>query len=431
GNNCAQMIGVDLKLLACCTTIGCCAIGGYTAYKNRRRLPHPSEIEVIGKAFLLCGCHNHEKFDLLTEIHEIKQAPLSSKCLVEVVCGRFDAQTQPAKEKNGTCSVHERLSLHVRQCDNWLKISTYKKGIISNELLGMVNLEVVQDLIQQGFPKRRWYTLSKEGRSTLRIQVSFHKLDTDNVSLGELPLSPLVQQALLHAQYQAESEGKKVEIDIEEMGELEQLRFFSKVLEGPLQKMKFFGNQWENLYFKAVERSEEIWQWQYWNSKQSCQEGGKCVGVLPFLAISLVLPDQYDRACFYVKYHDVNGAHDMFLRRVDRDRNIWSEGLYEFIEKLRAFLDSRDNKIITFIKKREGADSTNAAARSQSENEYQPIGRRNRIRSFRKGVIKQSNDRDHELPKLNDTTSTDQRRSVAEIAERMADGLMYVTAESS
>ncbi|KAF8822550.1 hypothetical protein IE077_003510, partial [Cardiosporidium cionae] len=431
GNNNAQMIGVDLKLLAGCTAIGCCAIGGYTAYKNRRKFPHPSEIEVIGKAYLLCGCHNHEKFDILAEIHEIQQAPLSSKCLVEVVCGRFDAQTQPAKEKNGKCDVHERLSLHVRQCDNSLQIITYKNGILSNELLGMINLNVVQDLIQQGFPKRRWYTLSKEGRSTLRIQVSFHKLDTDNIALGEIPMSPLVQQALLHAQYEAESEGKKIDIDIEEMGELEQLRFFSKVLEGPLQKMKFFGNRWENLYFKAVERSDGNWQWQYWNSKQSCQDGGDCLGALAFLAISLVLPDKYDRACFYVKYHDATGAHDIFLKRVDRDRNIWSEGLYEFIEKLRAFLDSRDkNKIVSYLKKRAAADSMNETTRSHSENEYHAKGR-NRIRSLRKSIIKHGSERERELPTLPVTKSSEQRRSVADIADRMADGLMYVIADSN
>ena len=57
------------------------------------------------------------------------------------------------------------------------------------------------------------------------------------------------------------------------------------------------------------------------------------------MAISLVLPDKYDRHCFYLRYHDMMGVHDLFFKRVDRDRNLWSDGLFEFIEKLREYLE--------------------------------------------------------------------------------------------
>lgn len=40
------------------------------------------------------------------------------------------------------------------------------------------------------------------------------------------------------------------------MGEKERLVFFSKVLEGPLQRMAQTGGAWTDLYFKAVETAK-------------------------------------------------------------------------------------------------------------------------------------------------------------------------------
>lgn len=40
------------------------------------------------------------------------------------------------------------------------------------------------------------------------------------------------------------------------MGEKQRLVFFSKVLEGPLQRMAASGTAWTDLYFKAVEKAK-------------------------------------------------------------------------------------------------------------------------------------------------------------------------------
>lgn len=83
-------------------------------------------------------------------------------------------------------------------------------------------------------------------------------------------MSPLIHQALLHAQYEAESRGEPLKIDINNMSDLQRLRFFSKVLEGPLKLMSSVGGSWIPLYFKATERRSGKWEWQYWNSKEEC-----------------------------------------------------------------------------------------------------------------------------------------------------------------
>lgn len=102
------------------------------------------------------------------------------------------------------------------------------------------------------------------------FQLSFHRLDTAHVNLGEYQMSPLIHQALLHAQYEAESRGEPLKIDINNMSDLQRLRFFSKVLEGPLKLMSSVGGSWIPLYFKATERRSGKWEWQYWDSKEEC-----------------------------------------------------------------------------------------------------------------------------------------------------------------
>lgn len=117
------------------------------------------------------------------------------------------------------------------------------------------------------------------------------------------------------------------------MGQKERLTFFSKVLEGPLQKMTESGGAWTDLYFRAEEvaKSEhwrtrreyecrrlastnallrgrtgaacfsDSWKWNCWSSKQSCYSDGPVLASYSLLAISLVLPDKTDRNVFYVR----------------------------------------------------------------------------------------------------------------------------------
>lgn len=90
------------------------------------------------------------------------------------------------------------------------------------------------------------------------------------MSLGEYQLSPLLHQALLHAQYEAESRGDTLRIDFRNFSDLQKLRFFSKVLEGPLKKMGGIGAGWQPIYVKAVEKKSGKWEWRYWRSKEDC-----------------------------------------------------------------------------------------------------------------------------------------------------------------
>ncbi|PFH35778.1 transmembrane protein [Besnoitia besnoiti] len=333
------MFFLDPAAVCCCAATCCCSVGGICAYRNRKSIPHPSECALIGKVYRICGCHDHSKFDMLVEVHEIHNLSQSGKYYVELHAGRFDVRTGVCSAKKGRVDIQERLSLHVRQVDSLVVVRVKKQGLVSAEDFGDASIAVKSELLDAGFPKRQPFLCQKDGKTTCKVVLSFHRLDTANVNLGDFQMSPLLYQALLQAQYEAEARGETLHVDVYNMTDAERLRFLSKVLEGPLKQMGSLGGSWKSFYFRAVERKNGKWEWQYWDSKDDCVSGVKKRGSYSFMAISLVLPDKHDRQCFYLRYHDTRGAHDLFFKRVDRDRNLWSDGLFEFIEKLREYLE--------------------------------------------------------------------------------------------
>lgn len=317
--------------------LACCAMMGTAIYAMRKKIPHPSEFAIIGCCCLRGGCHQHEKFNLIVEVHEAANIPKGSPVYLYVECGRFDAQSaeNPVDSKTHEAGILERLNIHVRQMDNVLTVSLWRKGAITGTLLGELDIDVVKDIIEKNYPQLEWYHLKKDDKLTVKVKLSFHRLATDLKSGA----SPLVEYALIHATREAQAQGKPAaSVNFDAMNDKEKLRFLSRVLEGPLRVMG--GTGWKEFYFKAVEGSRERWRWLYWQNKEAMLRGDKPKASIPLLAISLVLPDNHNRHQFYVKYYNKSGAVDIFFSRVDRDRNLWSDGLYEFLERLRAYLDA-------------------------------------------------------------------------------------------
>eukprot|EP00918_Siedleckia_nematoides_P059513 GHVU01129753.1.p1 GENE.GHVU01129753.1~~GHVU01129753.1.p1 ORF type:complete len:447 (+),score=86.45 GHVU01129753.1:1123-2463(+) len=325
GGGGAAVIG---SAAACATCAALCI-----AY--RKKIPHPTEYDCMGKPAMWCGCHTHEKFTLVIEVHEGKNAPKNSSVYLHVSCGRFESQINAIEpDKDGALPWYETTRIHVRQRDDEVLIKCYKKGLLQDESVGELRLDVHKDLITPDFPVRQWYTLQHEGKNSVKVQLSFRKIAAD------LPegSSPLLEQAIIMAQLEAEATGKKANLDFSRMDDLEKLVFFSKVLEGPLMLLREVGG-WHLRYYKAEEKRANHWQWSYWSTKEACQMGKKPEGGVKFMGISHVLPDRDNRHQFFVKYHDNTGTRNMFFKRVDRDRDVWCDGLYEFVNKLRNYLE--------------------------------------------------------------------------------------------
>ncbi|KAL8435133.1 hypothetical protein Efla_006354 [Eimeria flavescens] len=419
----------DPAAIACCAATCACGIGSICAYRNRQVIPHPSECSLIGLCFRRLGCHDHDKFDMLVEVHDIMNVEGNGQFSVELQAGRFFARTSQGEARKTKVEIQERLTLHVRQCEREIHVRVLRHGVVGSEPIGECRIKVKADLIDVGFPKRQSYTMMNEGKACCKVILSFHRLDTAHVNLGEYQMSPLIHQALLHAQYEAESRGEPLKLDINNMSDLQRLRFFSKVLEGPLKLMSSIGGSWVPLYFKATERRSGKWEWQYWDSKEECLSGMKKKGGYSFLAISLVLPDKYDRNTFYVRYHNHQGVHDLFFRRVDRDRNLWSDGLYEFIEKLREYLEKSSGlpAAEAFLEKKRQEEGAKGKDGKQKKG-----GTKNTSRSPR-GELATSRSQDlsdiKRIASPRVTAASEQERPrVAELKRRMVEGLMMEAA---
>ncbi|CBZ55369.1 hypothetical protein NCLIV_057920 [Neospora caninum Liverpool] len=369
-------MALALRLVGGAAGVGAKAVGGAccgivdSCFRHMTKgMPHPTECGCLGSLFFYLGLHDHQKFNLLVEIHELDRVPKSSSLFVTVEAGRWSTTSQVVKTKgqNQRVILEERLMVHIRQVDKEMKLSLFKKGMLKTTRLANLVLKVKEDMIDKKFPQRTWYPMKVEnGKSNPRINLSLHRMDA-NLPTNQ---SPLVQQAMLIAQQEADEKGEELKLDLSKMSQKERLTFFSRVLEGPLEWLsrgrnacmefyykavevkpgvldRFTASQgtWTELYFKAVEVKTDRWEWCYWESAAACKEGKEKEGSIPFLAISLVLPDRKDRNVFYVRYHDKDTQHDVFFRRVDRDRNLWSDGLYEFIEKLRAYRETCSTRV--------------------------------------------------------------------------------------
>ncbi|XP_053993809.1 rhoptry apical surface protein 2-like isoform X2 [Hylaeus volcanicus] len=286
--------------------LACCTMAASTVYALRKKIPHPSEFQIIGCCCLHGGCHSHEKLNLVVEVHEAANIPRGAAVYVYLECGRFDTESSKNNVNPSTLEVpiFERLKIHVRQMDDILTVSLWRKGRISSTLLGAIDLNVLQDIIEKKFPQQEWYHLKKNDKLTVKVRLSFHRLFTNM----EENVSPLVEYAMVRAAREAqEKNGDAFPINFESLDEKEKLKFLSRILEGPLNIL--VGTGWKTCYFKAIERSGYRWKWVYWHNKEGEQKG----------------------------------VQDMFLSRVDRDRDLWSDGLYEFVLRLRAYLEGNPN----------------------------------------------------------------------------------------
>ncbi|KEP65886.1 UNVERIFIED_CONTAM: hypothetical protein HHA_315160 [Hammondia hammondi] len=343
----------------------CCELGSACFRQMTKGLPHPTECGCLGSLFFYLGIHNHQKLNVLVEIHELDRVPKSSSLYMTIEAGRWSATSQVVKVKgqNQRAVVEERLMVHIRQVDNEVKIFLFKKGLVKTTRLANLVLKVKEDMIDKNFPKRTWYNMKVEnGKSQPRINLSLHKLDA-SVPTNQ---SPLLQQAMLIAQQEADEKGEELKLDLTKMTAKERLTFFSRVLEGPLERLNANRGACMQCYYKAVEVKPDRWEWCYWESAAACKEGKEKEGSIPFLAISLVLPDRKDRNVFFVRYHDKDNQYDVFFRRVDRDRNLWSDGLYEFIEKLRAYRETCATRVPT-AKGEDGEEKKKKKGREDGE----------------------------------------------------------------
>ncbi|AFZ79088.1 hypothetical protein BEWA_019330 [Theileria equi strain WA] len=226
----------------------------------------------------------------------------------------------------------QKVNVHIRQCDDKIDISLCKKGRWSYTSCGTVTISVEEEILAQNVPKRRTYTLVHDNKSASKLAMTIYKMD-ENIATMEI--TPLTLQVLIQSQLEGNVLEEEMLRGLEEMSDTERLRYFAIVISGPLKKMNSIGKKWTEYFFKPLEISPGYWEWCYWKSLEKYESGEECLGGFSFLAISVIVPDPKERRNFYIRYHNEDGEHGMIFKRVDRDRNVWTDGLFEFVERVR------------------------------------------------------------------------------------------------
>ncbi|CDJ43228.1 hypothetical protein, conserved [Eimeria tenella] len=164
--------------------------------------PHPTECGCIGAVSYFLGCQDHRKFNLIVEVHELDRLQKGAPVFLQINVGRQQVLTKDIAVSGSSALVEERLFVKVRQVDKEVKMQLMKKGVLKTELIASFKVRVKQDLFDKHFPKRQWLTMTAvRGVSNVKALVSFHYMDPS------LPAaqSPLLQQAILLAQQEAEA----------------------------------------------------------------------------------------------------------------------------------------------------------------------------------------------------------------------------------
>ena len=102
----------DPAAIACCAATCACGVGSFCAYRNRQSIPHPSECSLIGICMRRLGCHDHDKFDMLVEVHDILNIQGNGQFSVELQAGRFFARTSQGEAIKTRVEIQVRAHMH-------------------------------------------------------------------------------------------------------------------------------------------------------------------------------------------------------------------------------------------------------------------------------------------------------------------------------
>ncbi|KAH7649461.1 putative transmembrane protein [Cryptosporidium bovis] len=328
--------------------IVCCAIFGGIFFVLRKYLPHPSEFFPFNWLSLKLGIHKHENFNIILDILDCFELQEYGKYSIRVKCGREEKETFVSTSTENThdhsnnnkifsCSWGEKCIVFVRQREDYLFLELVSHGTFTNSTLGECKIRIM-DIFEAKFPKKVTYNIQRGRKYIGKVTLSFYRI-SPNIFVDET--TPVLFQAMINLQTDADIQGNKnICANFDKMSEKEQLIFFSKALQGNLYYLENGNNDKVRMfYFRAIEVTLNRWEWCYWMNEGDYLKGTNKLGSYSFLAMSVVIPDKFDRDRFYIKYHDFYGTHDLFFKTVDIDRDIWSEGIYEFIDRLRTYLD--------------------------------------------------------------------------------------------
>lgn len=329
------------------------------------------KIPGVGACFLRSGLDKYEKFNIVIQIHSVKDIPntslLGSQKLYVTLQARYEQMTTRV---SAVGKWEQSVSMSIPQGTTFLRVTLWdKKALGSDVEVGSVELEIEGTLKDNAnfYGKKKLFKLEKEdstgsfGQIAITFRPGGDKGGSEEPFIKDLDADakPALYGALLDLV--SEMDANKVPRNIEGVPKLELL---SKVLQGKLTSSKSkdpvfcavielyppTGSGSEDAEVDMVALAEKAkkkglsyipkkWFWaQYGSKKEFLKAPDRPDSSIPILSISSVHVDPQSPGDLYIRYYSKapkKSKIELKYKCTDTDVEAWADALEMFREECR------------------------------------------------------------------------------------------------
>ncbi|CXH94224.1 conserved Plasmodium protein, unknown function [Plasmodium berghei] len=327
--------------------------------RNRELFPHISENKSIGYLYRLLNIHKYEAFNIIVQIHHINLKfgdDDNNKYILHLKVGTRYSYTNYYKNHLNKIHIEERKNLVIKQNNTTLTVEVYKKGTIKNTFVGSAEIHIYNDIIKKFFPCNIYFNVVNKNQIVATACLSFHYINLDSIKKEDQLYTSLFIETIISVQkYQNKnneqlekliSQGiehfnaiKELDIsttiykNITNLPSEDKIRLFCKSLNGHLLHSNFYVKSFYNKYYFYLHFFKGKFYWCYYNEEADAKIDNNRVGYIRLECVKNVYSDVYSHRYFYIKYRKKNEKKEnyLYLKTVDRDRNIWINIIHDFI----------------------------------------------------------------------------------------------------
>lgn len=386
--------------------------------KNRKLLPHISEQRHIGKFYRFFNIHKYETFNITLEIHHVNlkfSDDEKSKFIIHLKIGNRYAYTHFYKQHNNKIYIEERKNMTVKQNNSVLIIEVYKKGTLKNTLFGRTEIPIYNEIIKKLFPCNSFFNILNKNQIVATICLSFYYIDLSCVRKDDQIYSSLFIETIINVQKKKNKNHKKIKQMLEEgtdhfdiikkldvskniyrnissLAIVDKIRIFSRNLNGYLLYTNYYIKRIYYNYYFHLHFFKGKFYWCFYNDEKDAQEDRNRVDYVKLENVLNVYSDAYNHRYFYVKYTRKyeKAPSYLYLKSVDRDRNIWVNVIHDFIILINNY--KKEKKLNKHLKNEQ---------EKAKDNQYPNKTHNNNNRNQIMDIDNNTNNRNHYVPDPN------------------------------
>ncbi|GAW79502.1 hypothetical protein, conserved [Plasmodium gonderi] len=346
------------------------------ACRNRDLFPHISENKQIGNLYRLLNIHKYESFNIIIQIHHINLKmgdEDNSKYIVHLKIGNRYSYTHYYKQYLNKIHIEERKNMVVKQNNDTIRIEVYRKGTLKNTFIGSADLHIYTDIVKKLFPCNAYFNIVNKNQIVATTCLSFHYINLDCIRKEDQIYTSLFIETIISVQKNQSRNNELIEKlinagrehfeaiketdvsstiynNISSLAIEDKIRLFCKNLNGYLLHSNFYIKRFYNKYYFYMHFFKGKFYWCYYNEEADAKVDKNRVGYIRLEYVMNVYSDVYSHKYFYIKYKKKREKKEnyMYLKTMDKDRNIWVNIIHDFIiliSNYRREKKNRKNKI--------------------------------------------------------------------------------------